>query len=49
MKHTNKRWNDVVCKAHDDYVCMRKSQTGEVIEERVGGGGVGRGGKGWKR
>ncbi|XP_068751342.1 C-type mannose receptor 2-like [Montipora capricornis] len=26
MKHTNKRWNDVVCKAHNDYVCMRKSQ-----------------------
>lgn len=26
MKYSNKKWNDVVCKAHRDYVCQRDSK-----------------------
>lgn len=27
MKYSNKKWNDVVCKAHNEYVCMKNSQS----------------------
>lgn len=27
MKYTNKKWNDVVCKAHISYVCQKNSKT----------------------
>lgn len=27
MKYPNKKWNDVVCKAHNDYVCQKRSAT----------------------
>ena len=34
MKYSNKKWNDVVCKAHNEYVCMKNSQSGEVLESK---------------
>ena len=29
MNSANKKWNDVVCKAHRSYVCERESNEGE--------------------
>lgn len=34
MKHSNKEWNDVVCKAHNDYVCQKNSDKGEKTWQR---------------
>lgn len=35
MKYSNKKWNDVVCKAHNEYVCMKNSQSGEVLYKPI--------------
>ena len=32
MKYSNKKWNDVVCKAHIAYVCQKNSKTGVIYE-----------------
>ena len=32
MKYSNKKWNDVVCKAHIAYVCQKNSKTGAIYK-----------------
>ena len=32
MKYSNKKWNDVVCKAHIAYVCQKDSKTGAIYK-----------------